>query len=72
MTAAPQHLLTGDRARDALNARNARIIELWNLGHSATAVARLIGHGATKNTVIGIIDRARKRGVDVDSRRAAR
>lgn len=46
-----------------------RILDLWVTGASASAIAAQIGNGTTKNSVIGIVNRARKRD---DPRAAAR
>lgn len=39
-----------------------RIYELWNEGHSAGDICRILG-GVTRNTVIGLVARAKKKGL---------
>lgn len=46
-----------------------RILDLWVTGAPASAIAAQIGNGTTKNSVIGIVNRARERH---DPRAAAR
>lgn len=39
-----------------------RLIQFWNLGHPAQGVAIKMGNNTTKNMVLGLIFRLRKKG----------
>lgn len=48
------------RAHDGVsrNPHAKRILDLWRQGMQATAIAREIGHGQTRNSVLGVVFRA--------------
>ena len=43
-----------------MNERNAEIIEMWNLNFTAQAIGEKLG--ITRNTIIGVVTRARALG----------
>lgn len=48
------------------------VIAMFNGGASAAAIARELGNGTTRSAIIGLIDRARSRGVAIRTKEPSR